>query len=108
MPYSHDTSDSDLAFSLRVVVFVYFYVNKWTSLVAQMVKNQPAMQETRVWLLGWEDPLETGMATHYSIRAWRIARFLPGDGQKSLEVYSPRGHKEPDMAEQLTLLLSRY
>ena len=48
------------------------------------------------------------MATHYSIRAWRIARFLPGDGQKSLEVYSPRGHKEPDMAEQLTLLLSRY
>ena len=42
------------------------------SLVAQMVKNLPAMQETRVWSLGWEDPLEKGMATHSSILAWRI------------------------------------
>ena len=37
-----------------------------------MVKNQPAMQETRVLFLGWEDPLEKGMATHSSILAWRI------------------------------------
>ena len=44
----------------------------WTSLVAQMVKNLPVMQETRVQSLGWEDPLEKGMATHPSIRAWRI------------------------------------
>ena len=36
------------------------------SLVAQMVKNLPAMQETRVQALGWEDPLEKGMATHFS------------------------------------------
>ena len=43
-----------------------------TSLVAQMVKNLPAMQETHVWSLGWEDPLEEGMATHSSILAWRI------------------------------------
>ena len=42
------------------------------SLVAQMVKNLPAMQETQVRSLGWEDPLDTGMATHYSILAWRI------------------------------------
>ena len=42
------------------------------SLVAQMVKNQPAMQETWVRSLGWEDPLEEGMATHSSILAWRI------------------------------------
>ena len=37
-----------------------------------MVKNQPAMQETWVQFLGWEDPLEKGMATHSSILAWRI------------------------------------
>ena len=42
------------------------------SLVAQMVKNLPAMQGTRVWSLGQEDPLEKGMATHSSILAWRI------------------------------------
>ena len=42
------------------------------SLVAQMVNNLPAMQETCVQSLGWEDPLEKGMATHCSILAWRI------------------------------------
>ena len=39
---------------------------------AQMVKNLPAMQETWVQFLGWEDPLEKGTATHSSILAWRI------------------------------------
>ena len=39
--------------------------------VAQTVKNPPAMQETQVQSLGWEDPLEKGMATHSSILAWR-------------------------------------
>ena len=43
-----------------------------TSLVAQTVKNLPAMQETQFRSLGWEDPLEEGMATHSSILAWRI------------------------------------
>ena len=42
------------------------------SLVAQMVKNSPAMQETWVESLGWEDPLEEGMAIHFRILAWRI------------------------------------
>ena len=42
------------------------------SLVAQMVKNLPSMQEIQVQSLGWEDPLEKGMATHSTIRAWRI------------------------------------
>ena len=42
------------------------------SLVAQMVKNSPAMRETWVQSLGWEDPLEEDMATHSSILAWRI------------------------------------
>ena len=44
----------------------------WVSLVAQTVKNPPAMRETWVRSLGQEDPLEEGMATHSSILAWRI------------------------------------
>ena len=44
----------------------------WASLVAQTVKNPPAMLETWVLSLSWEDPLEEGMATHSSILAWRI------------------------------------
>ena len=47
-------------------------INIWASLVAQPVKNPPAMQEIWVWSLGWEGPLEKGMATHSSILAWRI------------------------------------
>ena len=44
----------------------------WASLVAQLVKNLPAVQETWVRPLGWEDPLEKGKATHSSSLAWRI------------------------------------
>ena len=44
----------------------------WASLVAQMVKNLPAMGETWAQSQGWEDPLEEGMATHSIILAWRI------------------------------------
>ena len=40
--------------------------------MTQIVKNPPAMQETQVQSLGWEDPLEEGMAVHSSISAWRI------------------------------------
>ena len=50
--------------------FIYAYI--WASLVAQMVKNPPAMLETPVRFLSWEDPLEEGMATHSSILAWKI------------------------------------
>ena len=57
------------------------------SLVAQMIKNLPAMWETRVRSLGWENPLEEGMATHSSILGWRIL------GQRSLAGYSPWGCK---------------
>ena len=52
---------------------------EWASLVAQLVKNPPAMKETWVQSLGWEDPLEKGKATLSSILAWRILdlhRFL--------------------------------
>ena len=45
----------------------------WASLVAQVVKNPPAMQEAWIQPLGWEDHLENGMATHSSILAWKIA-----------------------------------
>ena len=50
-------------------VFIIFLHFKWVSLVAQMVKNLPAMRETWVRSLGWKDPLEEGMATHSSILA---------------------------------------
>ena len=58
-----------------------------TSLVAQTGKNVPAMQEMQVWSLGWEDPLEKGMATH--------PVFLPGEshGERSLVGYSPWDHR---------------
>ena len=48
----------------------------WGSPVAQMVKNLPAMQETPVGSLSWEDALEKGMATHSSILVWRIPRTV--------------------------------
>ena len=44
----------------------------WASLVAQTIKNLPAMQETQVQSLGWEDPLEKRMASHSSALSWRI------------------------------------
>ena len=46
----------------------------WASLMAQLVKNPPAMQESWVRSLGWEDPMEEGMATQSSILAWRIPK----------------------------------
>ena len=54
--------------------FVYLSICLWASLVAQMVKHLPAMQETWVRSLGWEDPLEKEMATHSSTLAWKIPR----------------------------------
>ena len=50
----------------------------WTSLVAQLVKNPPAMRETWVQSLGWEDALEKGTATHSSILAWGIPWTIHG------------------------------
>ena len=49
-----------------------FTTEFWASLVAQLVKNLPAVQETWVQSRGWEDPLEKGTAAHSSILAWRI------------------------------------
>ena len=67
------------------------------SLVAQMVKNPPAMQETQVRSLGWEDPWR---------RKWQLTPgFLPGEshGQRSLVGYSPWAHKESDMTNTFDL-----
>ena len=63
------------------------------SLVSLMVKILPAMQETQVRSLSWEDPLEKGMGTHSSILAWRIPWTEDLGGLQS------RGRKELDMAE---------
>ena len=59
-----------MAYSLVRVHILYFIA----SLVSQLVKNPPAVQETWVRSLGWEDPLAEGMATHSSILAWRILK----------------------------------
>ena len=67
----------------------------WASLVAHLVKNLPAIQETWVRSLGWEDPLEKGKATHTLV-------FWPGELQG---LYSPWDHKESDTTEQLALSL---
>ena len=52
----------------------YPFQYSWVSLVAQAVQNAPAMQEAWVQSLGWEDPLEEGMATNSSILAWKIPK----------------------------------
>ena len=56
-----------------------------------MVKNLPAMQKTQVHFLGWEDPLEKGMATHSSIIAWRIP-WTEEPGQATVHGVSRVGH----------------
>ena len=70
--------------------------SKEASLVAQTVKNLPAMPETQVQSLGQENPLEKGMASHSSILAWRIPRPEEPGGLQ------PMGHKESDTTERLT------
>ena len=77
----------------QVLVAYLFYIQQcvhmslfWFDLlipVAQLVKNPPAMQETWVRSLGWEDPLEQGKATHYSILAWRIPWAVQPMGSQS-------------------------
>ena len=54
------------------------------SLVAQSIKNLPAVQETQVQSLGWEDPLEKEMATHSSILAWKISGTKEPGGLQSM------------------------
>ena len=74
-----------LASYLKLLFIKYWYIvlHSGASLVAQLVKNLPAMQEMQVRSLGLEDPLEKEMATHSSILAWEIP------WQRSLAGYSP-------------------
>ena len=71
------------------------------SLVAQMVKHLPTMQETRLRSLGWEDPLEKEMVTHSSTLAWKIPQTEePGGGLQPMG-YSPHGVAELDTTVRL-------
>ena len=67
--------------------FIRGFISFWASLVAQLVKNPPAIQETWVLSLGWEDTLEKGTSAHSSILAWRI----------------PWSRKEADITQWLSL-----
>ena len=73
----------------------YTCQDSWASLVAQLVKNPIAIQETPVRFLGREDLLEKEKATHFSILAWKIGLY-----------YSPWGGKESDTSESLSLSTS--
>ena len=86
----HFTLKTALVWRLKYMITLTLYR---ASLVAQLVKNLPALQETWVRSLGWEDPLEKGTATHSRVLAWRIP----------WTVYSPWGCKESDMTEWLSL-----
>ena len=74
-------------------ILCFFLHKAWASLIAQLVKNPPAMWETWVRSLDWKDPLEKGRATHSSILAWRIP------------CTSPWGCKESDTTQRLSFSL---
>ena len=57
---------------------IFWQVHNWASLIAQLVENLPAVPETQVQFLGWEDPLEKEMAIHFSILAWKIPWTVHG------------------------------
>ena len=89
---------TELWFSREIELYVYTHTerhtnthahthkNTWASLVAQMVKNLPVMQEIWVQSQGWEGPLEKGMATHSSILAWRIQWTEEPGGLQSMRL----------------------
>ena len=101
----HFSSDSPVTgggFSVLPLGKELSYVPR-ASLVPRMVKNLPAMQETWVRSLGWEDPLEKGMTTHSSILAWRITWT-----EESLAGYSLWDHKESDITKQPTYFVPQH
>ena len=74
-------------------LYNFYFLGSAYSLVSQLVKNPPAMWETWVRSLGWQDPLEESMATHSSILAWRI---LKDRGARQAAVH---GVGKSDMSE---------
>ena len=80
------------------------FIRSFTSLIAQLVKNPPAIQETMVRFLGWEDPLEKGKATHSSILAWRIPWTIVHGDAKSQTRLSNFHFTSPAWTKVLLLL----
>ena len=91
---------TSLSFIVGTVLFSPWYLCS-DYLMAQMIKNSPAMWEICIWSLGWDNPLEKRTATHFSILAWEF------HGYRSLAGYSPWGHKESDITEWLSLSHSK-
>ena len=78
---------------LMCVLLALFTINlSGASLLAQTVKTLPAMQETQVQSLGWEDPLEKGLAMRSSILAWRIPQTEEPGGPQSMGVAKSQTH----------------
>ena len=76
------------------------FSNHWASLVAQLVKNPPAMWETWVQSLGWEDPLEKGKDSHSSILAWVAkSRTQPSDSLSGFHFHSQSHGTRSDVPE---------
>ena len=71
--------------TLASCLFNFWVFSLPASLVTQLVKNPPAMWETWVRSLVWEDPLEKGMATHSGVLAWRIPWTVQSMGHKELD-----------------------
>ena len=88
--------DSQHHMQVNTIAMVPILWSSGASLVSQMVKNPPAMQETRVWSLGWEDPLKKETAPLSSILAWRIWWTEETGRVRSM------GSQESDTTEQLT------
>ena len=81
----------ELYIYICLCVCIYTYI--WASLIVQLVKSLPAMQETQVRFLGQEDPLEKKMATHSGILAWKIPWTEEPGGLQSM------GLQESDMTQ---------
>ena len=89
----------EVAETLTKSIFNMQYCSEWAALVAQTVKRLPAMRETQVWSLGWEDPLEKEMATHSNT----LTRKIPWT--RKLVGYSLWSHKiRHDWMTSLSLL----
>ena len=93
---AHSTRITKIRICFRGDVFLgkCFLLMFWASLVAQLVKNPPAMQETCVQSLGWKDSLEKEMASHSSILAWKIPWTEGPGGLQSMESQRA-GHSLP-------------
>ena len=94
----HHADDSWWESCIRMPFWWWIWATSWICLVAHMVKNPPAIRQTWVWSLGWEDPLEEGMAS--------TPVFLPRESPRTEEpgrLHSPWGHKESDTTEWLSV-----